>query len=56
MALAEPNETDFCVEEGGARIYFSRQVAEAYPGASFDWEEDQWGGGFAFRHPDLGGC
>jgi Fe-S cluster assembly iron-binding protein IscA len=56
MALGEPQENDVPVIAGGARVYVARQVAQWYSGAELGWEEDAWGGGFTFRHPDLGSC
>jgi Fe-S cluster assembly iron-binding protein IscA len=56
LALEEPHENDEQVIEGGARIYLARQVADSFEGAELGWEEDAWGGGFTFKHPDLGSC
>ncbi|HYF93345.1 MAG TPA: hypothetical protein VD969_14030 [Symbiobacteriaceae bacterium] len=56
LALAEPGELDLVVHEGGARVYLERRVADLYEGAKLGWEEDMWGGGFTFRHPDISEC
>lgn len=44
------------MQEGGARVYLDRRVADLYDGAELGWEEDPWGGGFTFRHPDIQEC
>lgn len=56
MALEEPHETDLVVKQEGARVYLARQVAESFSGAELGWETDEWGAGFTFRHPEIGGC
>ena len=56
LALEGPYEGDVAVMEGGARIYFSEQVARSFAGAELGWEDDGWGGGFTVKHPELGTC
>lgn len=56
LALAEPEEDDRRLVEGGARVWVQSHVDHWYEGAELDWENSPYGAGFRFQHPSYGSC
>lgn len=38
------------------RVYLEQRVARWFDGAELGYEQDEWGGGFTFKHPNRGSC
>ena len=37
-------------------LHLEQRVAHWFQGAELGFEQDPWGGGFTFKHPDVGSC
>lgn len=56
LALAEPEKDDVAVVVDQVRVYLQKVVAEWYEDAVLDFQQDEWGAGFIFDHPNLSSC